>query len=60
MTKPFTTWTVLPHGKLEALEPNLLTVTGTVHMPLVDIPRRMTVVRLRDGQLIIYNAIALD
>lgn len=60
MTKPFTSWTVLPHGKLEELEPNLLTVTGTVHMPLVDIPRRMTVVRLRDGLLVIYNAIALD
>ena len=29
-------------------------------MPLANITRRMTVVRLRDGRLVIFNAIALD
>jgi hypothetical protein len=29
-------------------------------MPLMDLPRRMTVVRLRDGGLVIWSAIALD
>ena len=29
-------------------------------MPLTNIPRRMTVVRLRDGGLVIFNAVALD
>ena len=29
-------------------------------MPLMNFPRRMTVVRLRDGRLVIWSAIALD
>jgi len=60
MPKPFTEWTVLPHGKLARLDDNLLSVTGDLHMPVGDVPRRMTVVRLRDGRLVIYSAIALD
>lgn len=60
MPKPFKEWTVLPHGKLTRLEDNLLSVEGELHMPLGDFPRRMTVVRLDDGRLIIYSAIALD
>ena len=60
MAKPFTDWTVLPHGKLTPLDDNLLSVTGVLHMPLGDVERRMTVVRLRDGRSIIYSAIALD
>ena len=60
MTKPFETWTVLPHGVLTEIDAGLLTVSGTIPMPLVDLPRRMTVVRLRDARLIIYNAIALE
>lgn len=60
MPHPFKTWQVLPHGKLTAVDENLLTVVGDLHMPLGDIPRRMTVARLRDGRLIIYSAIALD
>jgi hypothetical protein len=54
------TWTVLPHENLSEVDDGILTVTGTLHMPLMDFPRRMTVVRLRDRRLIIYNAIALD
>jgi hypothetical protein len=60
MPKPFTEWTVLPHGKLSRLDDNLLSVTGDLHMPVGDVPRRMTVVRLRSGKLVIYSAIALD
>jgi len=60
MPKPFKEWTVLPHGKLSRLDDNLLSVTGELHMPLGDYPRRMTVVRLHDSRLVIYSAIALD
>jgi hypothetical protein len=42
------------------IEDNILTVVGEIPMPLADIPRRMTVVRLRDGRLVIFNAVALD
>jgi hypothetical protein len=53
-------WKVLPHGKLVEVEPNILTVTGTIRMPLMDLPRRMTVARLADKRLVIFSAIALD
>ncbi|MGA7949969.1 MAG: hypothetical protein WCA45_07395 [Thiobacillaceae bacterium] len=51
---------MLPHGKLAAIDDNILTVTGDIHMPLMDLPRRMTVVRLNDSRLVVYSAIALD
>jgi hypothetical protein len=60
MSKPFCEWTVLPHGKLVQVDENILSVTGTLHMPLGDTERRMTVVRLANGSLVIYSAIALD
>lgn len=60
MTKPFEQWTVLPHGKLTQVEENILTVVGEIHMPLMDLPRRMTVVRLADASLVVFSAIALD
>ena len=60
MTKPFQQWTVLPHGKLVQVDDNILTVVGEIHMPLMDLPRRMTVVRLRDARLVVFSAIALD
>ena len=56
----FKEWTVLPHGKLTRVEDNVLTVTGNLPMPIGEFPRRMTVVRLRDGRLVIFSAIALD
>ena len=59
MPKPFTEWTVLPHGKLSRLDDNLLSVTGDLPMPVGNFPRRMTVVRLHDGRLVVYSAIAL-
>jgi hypothetical protein len=52
-------WKVLPHGKLSKLDDNLLTVTGELHVPMM-LPRRMTVVRLKDSRLVIFSAIALD
>lgn len=53
-------WKVLPHGRLSAVEDNILTVVGEISMPALKFPRRMTVVRLNDGRLVIYSAIALD
>jgi hypothetical protein len=60
MTKPFQQWTVLPHGKLVQVDENILTVVGEIHMPLMDLPRRMTVVRLADASLVVFSVIALD
>ncbi len=60
MTAPFKEWKVLPHGKLTEVDENILTVVGDIHMPLTELPRRMTVVRLRGGRLVIFSAIALD
>src|SRR5450755_1012731 len=60
MTKPFEQWTVLPHGKLVQIDDNVLTVVGEIHMPLMDLPRRMTVVRLIDSRLVVFSAVALD
>jgi hypothetical protein len=53
-------WIVLPHGKLQELEPGILTATGYLHMPFTRLPRRMTVARLAGGRLVIFSAIALD
>lgn len=61
MAKPHTDWTVLPHGKLKRIEHDLLTVTGTMNMPpMGEVDRRMTIVRLADGRLVIFSAISLD
>ena len=60
MPKPFEEWTVLPHGKLTRVDDNLLSVVGQLEMPLGEYPRRMTVVHLNDGRLVIYSAISLN
>ena len=60
MTFTQESWKVLPHGKLVPVDDNILTVVGEIHMPLMELPRRMTVVRLRDGRLVVWSAIALD
>ena len=60
MPKSFEHWKVLPHGKLTPIDERILTVTGELHMPLAEIPRRMTVARLADGRLVVFSAIALD
>jgi hypothetical protein len=53
-------WKVLPHGKLTQVDDDILTVVGEIEMPLMKLPRRMTIVRLRDRRLVVFNAIALD
>ncbi len=53
-------WKVRPHGKLTEVDANILTVTGTISMPVGALPRRMTVVRLRDRRLVIFSAMALN
>jgi len=60
MTQPLQKWKVLPHGKLSQIDDNILTVVGEIHMLLMDLPRRMTVVRLNDSRLVVFSAIALD
>jgi hypothetical protein len=60
MAKPNLQWIALPHGKLHEVDPNILTVTGRIHMPFTDLPRRMTVVRLSGKRLVVFSAIALD
>ena len=60
MSKPHHDWKVLPHGPLEALDEGILAVVGQLKMPLMELPRRMTVVRLRDGRLVVWSAISLD
>lgn len=61
MASTFNDWTVLPHGPLTVLHDDLLCVSGMLRMPpMGEVDRRMTVVRLSHGRLIIYSAIALD
>jgi hypothetical protein len=60
MPKAHKQWTVLPHGKLVKVEDNIMTVTGIIRMPLADLPRRMTVVRITMKRLVVFSAIALD
>lgn len=60
MTRTLEAWKVLPHGKLTQVADNILTVVGEIGMPLMTLPRRMTLVRLRDGALVVFSAIALD
>jgi hypothetical protein len=59
VTRPFQQWKVLPHGELSQIDDNILTVTGEIHVPM-NLPRRMTVVRLSDSRLVVFSAIALD
>ena len=60
MTAPHKEWTVLPHGKLTRVSERILTVVGDLKMPLMKIPRRMTVVRTLSGNLVIFSAMALN
>lgn len=52
-------WTVLPHGPIEKLEPNLWAVEGTIRMPAGELHRRMCIARLGDGRLLFMNAVPL-
>jgi hypothetical protein len=59
MTAPFKEWTVLPHGRLTRINDRIVTVVGDLKMPLLELPRRMTAVRLGSGELVIFSSIAL-
>ncbi len=54
MTRP---WTVCPHAPIERFEDNLWSVAGDV--PGMALRRRMTVIRLRDGRLVIHSCMPL-
>jgi hypothetical protein len=54
--KVFTEWTVLPHRPIEKLTDNLWRVSGL----LGQIQRQMVLARMRDGRVVVNNAIAMD
>jgi hypothetical protein len=58
MPKNDSRWRVLPHGPIEQLADNLWRVEGA--LPGMSLRRNMTVVRRRDGALVIHSAIALE
>jgi len=60
MPRTLEEWTVLPHDPPALVTDDILTVVGEIAMPLMTLPRRMTVVRLKGGRLVIFSAIALD
>lgn len=60
MSKLNDEWKVEAHGPIEQLDEGLWTVAGEIDMPLGHFPRRMTVVRLQDGRLVIWSAIPLQ
>lgn len=59
MGKFNTAWVVGPHGPVEAIDDGLITVSGEIVMPLGRFPRRMTVIRLSNGDAVIWSAVAL-
>jgi hypothetical protein len=58
MAKAFDTWNVLPHGPVTELAENLRAVEGA--LPGMPLKRRMSVVLLADGRLVIHNPVALE
>lgn len=60
MAKPqwHTSWKVLPHDPITSLEDDLRLVEGA--LPNMPLRRRMTVVRLGDGRLVVHNAMCLE
>jgi len=60
MSATMSEWRVQPHGPLVNVADNIITAEGEVHMPVGSIHRRMTIVRLRDGRLVVWSAVSLD
>ena len=60
MAKALEEWEVQEHGSVREIDEGILTVPGTITMPLGNFPRRMSVVRLAGGGTVIYSAIALQ
>ena len=59
MSKLNRTWIVQPHGALTVVADGILSVEGTIMMPLGRFPRRMTVLALKGGGSAIWSAIPL-
>jgi hypothetical protein len=58
VAKAFRTWTVLPHKPIEKIAENLWRVEG--RMPRGDTRRQAVLARMKDGRVVVHNAIALD
>lgn len=58
MAKAFETWTVLPHDPVQKHSDSFWTVHGV--MPDGKTRRVMSIAKMRDGRLLIHNAIALE
>lgn len=59
MAKLNSDWVVQPHGDLQRVAEGIWTVEGSIKMPLGRFPRRMTVIKLANGDLAVWSAIAL-
>src|SRR5690349_2014310 len=59
MPKFHTEWSVFPHAPAEQIDDRILSVEGSIHMPLGQFPRRMTIVRLQDGRTVVFSPVAL-
>lgn len=59
MAKLNDAWIVQPHGDLVAVDRGVLTVEGTIAMPLGNFPRRMTVLGLAKGGSAIWSPVPL-
>lgn len=59
MAKLNSDWVVQRHGDLQQVAQGIWTVEGSIGMPLGRFPRRMTVIRLANGELAVWSAIAL-
>lgn len=57
MAKCFTEWTVLPHDPIEKVADNLWRVSGLMNEGKLQ--RQMVLARMKDGRIIVHNAIAL-
>jgi len=54
--KVFSEWTVLPHRPIEKLTENLWRVSGMMG----SVQRQLVLARMRDGRVVVFNAIALE
>lgn len=52
-------WLVQPHGALQQVADGIWTVEGSIVMPLGRFPRRMTIVRLANGELAVWSPVPL-
>ena len=59
MAKLNETWSVQPHGELIEVADGILTVEGSIVMPLGRFPRRMTVLALQAGGSAIWSPVSL-